>query len=79
MGAYSEKEYNRFLVSRLKGAQQIFALIASRFPMVLANFVVVTYFLFLKRSASLALYDLLKTKSSSFASKLLARLIGVVV
>jgi hypothetical protein len=27
----------------------------------------------------LALYDLLKTKSSSFASKLLARLIGVVV
>ena len=77
MGAYSIVEYQKFLASRLVGKERLSAYTAARFPSSLANIIVITYFSLFQRSASLALYDLLRTRSVNFLSRTIARIFGI--
>jgi glycosyltransferase involved in cell wall biosynthesis len=73
MGAYSVVEYKKFISQRTKGLRRIAAQAIAIFPMVVANFLLVLYYLMLKRSARLEVYDLLHAPTSSLASKVLAK------
>lgn len=77
MGSYSLIEYNKFVSLRIKGFQQLMAYVAAVFPATLANFIVVSYFVLVKRSAHLALHDLLRVRSSTAISRFLARTLGI--
>jgi len=77
MGVYSPTEFNKHLAPRARGWSRIQAMAAAAFPGMAANLIVVLYYVLLKRSARLQLYDILLSRYCSAASRLLARAAGV--
>ena len=72
-GRYSLKEYDRFLRQRGSFRDRFLAFSVGLIPASLANFVAVLYVVTIMRNSRLGLYDLLDSKTASWASHLLAR------
>lgn len=72
-GRYSLREFDLFLRHRGRLRDRCTSLVVGLIPASLANFVAVLYVVTLKRNSRLGLYDLLDSKTASWASRLLAR------
>lgn len=77
MGTYSLTEFHKFLSSKAKGLARAKAYVAAAFPGKVANLIVVFYYLLFKRSARLALFDVLCSRYATVASRSFARTLGV--
>lgn len=73
MGSYSLKEFRMYLHQKTKGFVFAKAYVAAVFPGVMANLIVVFYYLIFKRSSRLALFDVLQSRYATVVSRLLAR------
>lgn len=76
MGSYSLNEYSKYIVPRVKGWRCALPWIAANFPPTLANLLVLTYFLVIKKGMHLAVYDLLRVKSARLAGRWLYKVFG---
>lgn len=72
-GRYSLREFRLFLRHRGRLRDRCMSLFVGLTPASLANFVAVLYVVTLKRNSRLGLYDLLDSKTASWASHFLAR------
>lgn len=76
MGSYSLVEFNKFLSHRATGFSRFRAYIAAAFPARGANLVVVLYYLILKRTARLELFDVLCSRHTTSVARFLASAFG---
>jgi hypothetical protein len=72
-GRYSLQEYDLFLRQRGNLRDRFLAFSVGLIPASLANFVAVLYVVTIMRNSRLGLYDLLDSKTATWASHLLAR------
>lgn len=77
MGTYSCIEFQKFLSTKVKGASRVKAYLAAIFPGEIANIIVVLYYIFLKRSARLPLFDVLCSRYATATSRFLAHTLGL--
>lgn len=76
MGAYSLTEFYKHLSDRARGKTRVMAFLSAACPGALANFIVVFYYVFLKRSAHLPLYDVLLSRHAAWPSRLIVYVFG---
>lgn len=77
MGAYSLAEYNKHLSGRAAGGSNYKAYLAAACPGSLANLVVVLYYVLFRRTEKLILYDVLRSRHTSWLCRLLIHVAGV--
>lgn len=77
IGSYSTAVYRKYLSTRTSGMQSFLAFAIALVPAGLANFLAVAYYWRIKRSARLAVSDLLHSNTATAASKFLARAVGL--
>ena len=77
MGSYSLAEFDKFLSPRLTGLARIKPYIAAAFPGKAANLLVVFYYVLIKRTSRLELFDVLCSRHASAASHIVARTFGL--
>ncbi len=77
LGSYSIAEFRKHLAGIARGRARAVAWLVARCPAALANLAVVVYLGLFKRSARVELYDALRSRHASPASRLAARALGV--
>lgn len=73
IGAYSQHEFAKFMVSRTKGFNRLMARVISRFPAAIANGISVLYFVMFNRAGRMSQYDLLRSRHATLVSRFLGR------
>jgi abequosyltransferase len=77
MGTYSLTEFHKHLSPKVRGLDRAKAYLTAAFPGKAANVIVVLYYLLLKRSARLPLFDVLCSRYATSASRFFARILGL--
>ena len=77
LGAYTVSEYRQYWSGGDKKLERLSAYMLSLFPASVANFIMVFYFSSSKTPSQMALHDLLQSLEASWASRFLARVLGV--
>jgi glycosyltransferase involved in cell wall biosynthesis len=77
LGSYSIAEFRKYLASVARGRARVRAWLIARCPGSVANLAAVIYFGLFKRSARVALYDVLGSRHAGLPSRLAARALGV--
>lgn len=77
MGAYSLAEFYKYLSECAKGGTRVMAFLAASCPGALANFIVVLYYVLIKRTERLTLYDVMRSRHATFASRFLIHAMGI--
>lgn len=75
LGAYSRAEFTKFWQGDVGKLEKMVAYLLSAFPASLANLLAVTYFVLLKRTARIALHDLLCCRNAGVLSHFVARVL----
>lgn len=73
IGGYSLSEYSHFMAGRTKGLSSGVYLAIAMFPATIANFFASLYCVCVNRNARSGLYDLLRSRHATWASRFLAR------
>jgi glycosyltransferase involved in cell wall biosynthesis len=79
LGSYTVAEFQKHMAGYVHGYRVIAAYVAALFPATAANFLVVVYYCLMRRSARIALYDLLHSRNANAASRLAARVLGLTI
>jgi abequosyltransferase len=79
LGSYSLAEFETFLADKPLSLQRVMTYLAALCPGALANFLVVLHHGMVKRFARVALYDVLRSRHATVASRLAARALGVLL
>lgn len=79
LGSYSTAEYRKYLAGHARGFALAVAHLAALCPASLANLLVVLYYGSIRRSARVALYDALRSRHAAAASRLAAKVLGVMI
>lgn len=79
MGDYSREQFTRLLAGRAPRGIAALALAISVFPAKIANTMWVLYYSLVSRSARYTLFDLLRSRHSSFVSRAIARALRIKV
>lgn len=74
LGGYALSDFDRLLNGRMQGWARVAALAVSLFPQKLAHIAAVVFLVCMGGKNRLAMYDLLRSRNSSWLSRLLARL-----
>jgi len=77
MGGYSFSEYCRYLAGTVNGLSRVLSLVIARMPARLVNVFASLYILLLNRKARMGMYDISRSRHSSWVSRLAARILGV--
>jgi hypothetical protein len=77
MGTYSLTEFHKHLSPKVRGLDRAKAYLAAAFTGKAADVIVVLYYLLLKRSARLPLFDVLCSRYATSASRFFARILGL--
>jgi len=77
LGSYSIAEFRKYLAGVARGRARVRAWLIARCPGSVANLAAVIYFGLFKRSARVALYDVLRSRHAGPPSRLAARALGV--
>jgi abequosyltransferase len=77
IGAYSSAEYRLFLADKARGIQRLLPLLIANTPAWLINSLASIYILLFNRNARTGMYDISRSRHSTWISRVVAQIIGV--